>query len=117
MGKRRDKHPHYIVHEIPSTGGDTMGDIFRDAKAYFKERRANNLEEAQKYLQKVADIIGAPVKQDLTNHTWQTRFLGSTLQYYPTRGKWQWKGQVYHGGILSFIGWLANRRQFEDAQS
>lgn len=109
MGNLKDKHPLYHTYEVPSSGGDTMGDIFRDAKAFFKERRKDNHTKALERQNEVAELCGA-ISIDDSNYTWTMKFKGKTLQYYPTRGKWQYMNKVYTGGIDSFIGWLKNQQ-------
>ena len=69
-----------------------MGDIFNEMKAYTRERKRANLAAADPdgWLQH-------------TPYHWSRQLLGSKLDYWPSRHKWQWRGKVCTGDVLKFI--------------
>lgn len=36
----------------------------------------------------------------------RSRNKGSTIQFYPTKGTWQVKGRMWHGGVDAFETWV-----------
>lgn len=85
-----------------------MGEIFNDYKDIKRMQRADRAAEA--------DVRKAPitklVKNQLTvdgSGTWNIKLHTANLQYYPTKGTWQFKGKMYRGGIHAFERWLGKQ--------
>ena len=69
-----------------------MGEIWRALKASDARRKQKNLEKA--------DLTG------FTKHTewhYSCALQGDRLDYWPTKNKWRWRNQNYHGDVQSFI--------------
>ena len=69
-----------------------MGDIFNTMKRYTRERKRERLA--------AADPTGW-VKH--TDYHWSRTLLGSKLDYWPSRDKFQWRGRVMTGDVVAFI--------------
>lgn len=39
----------------------------------------------------------------------RSRNKGSTIQFYPTKGTWQVKGRMWHGGVVAFETWVTRQ--------
>lgn len=73
-----------------------VGDDFRAHRECMKEKRAANLERAEKHAWPVA----------WTEHTpwhWSCKLEGKRLDYWPTRNKWQYDGRIMCGNVKTFI--------------
>lgn len=69
-----------------------MGEIFRDWNAHKKERKKERLAAAN--------------PEGWTIHTeyhWSRDLNGSRLDYWPSTGKFRYKGKTMFGGITGFI--------------
>ena len=69
-----------------------MGDLFRDMREMVRERRENNLANA--------DPTGWTVH---TEHHWSRDLDGERLDYWPSRNKFRWKGRTMTGDVQGFI--------------
>lgn len=87
-----------------------MGDIFRDWKEFWRERRDINQADAESYFHEITSIL-QPLRIDNSGGTWLFRDpQGKNISYYPRRGRWyrDRDPKSIDGGIVSFIGWLQN---------
>ena len=69
-----------------------MGDVFKSMKEADKERRVNNLENA--------DLSGF-TRHDTYHYSCYLQ--EKRLDYWPSKNKWMWKGKIYHGKVQEFI--------------
>lgn len=82
-----------------------MGEIFRAMDACAKDTRDKRHTEAKARAQEVRDEVDT-FKVD-PNGTWNLKRGEAKIQYYPTKGTWQYKNQMYRGGLDAFIAWLS----------
>jgi len=81
-----------------------MGEVFRGMKKAKQHRKAARLEAAQ------AEDDGKWHQHTL--YHWSRTLCGDRLDYWPSTGKWMWRGKVYHGD--SIYGFMANRERDEE---
>ena len=81
-----------------------MGDIFRDIRAYKKRERERRAIGNMKTL----------ANHGIEYHEWNGGYIlliypkGSKApaSFYPTTGRWTFRGRTYRGGANSFVHWL-----------
>jgi len=81
-----------------------MGELFNDLKDIRREQRAARSTQAASMIEdarKLADSI----KVD-ENGTWNVVKGRTKVQFYPTKGTWQYRNRMLRGGIFSFMNWL-----------
>ena len=95
-----------VIHVPNRPGGnpddDSMGEIFRDLKHFFQEKRTKNLETNT-----------ALIPKGWTCHTiyhYSTVADGSRLDYWPSRNKWMWGGKLYYGTFNDLVNFIKNRQ-------
>lgn len=71
-----------------------MGDTFRAMTKYDKERRQRNLEHHQQ---------SKLPWHKFTPWHWRVTLQGSDLDFWPSKNKWKWRGEIYQGDIEGFI--------------
>lgn len=84
-----------------------MGDFFRDWKA-FKAVQKKDRHEAAKAL---FDAATQPMP-GWTKHTewhWSRDLAGSRMDYWPSTGKWKWRGRYFHGTPYNTARFIAKR--------
>jgi phage pi2 protein 07 len=82
-----------------------MGDLYRDYDQIKQMRRVDRSAEADVRKSVIATIVNNGLIVD-PNGTWNIKLNNANLQYYPTKGTWQFKGKMFKGGIHSFERWL-----------
>lgn len=81
-----------------------MGDMAEDMNALkrsIKEKRANQLVEAQDF------------KHLFTIHTeyhWSTTLQGYRLDYWPSGRRWRWRNKTYYGKPKDLMNFIAKRQ-------
>lgn len=95
------------VIKIPSLNPDDDSDsqMWRDWKAYWKERRASKLESN---VQGILRTFPACFSS-YTPYHYGAFLQENRLDYWPSSDKWQWKGRIYTGDLLGFIGFIKKR--------
>lgn len=81
-----------------------MGDIFRDGKEIVQERRRSRSTQAGSMVEdvrKTVDVLNVD-----PSGSWNIVKGSHKIQFYPTKGTWQYKNRMYRGGVFSFIDWL-----------
>jgi hypothetical protein len=101
-----------------------MGDLFNDLKDMRKtraeERTAEFMARKADLADKIREIAEGRRHELYTDidasGTWNIRIYGrqagrkgATIQYYPTKGTWQVKGRMWHGGLDSFENWITKK--------
>jgi hypothetical protein len=81
-----------------------MGDLFNDLKDIRKTQRASRSTQAAQMLDDVRAKVDS-VRVD-ENGTWNVVKGTNKVQFYPTKGTWQFRNRILNGGIFSFINWL-----------
>jgi hypothetical protein len=71
-----------------------MGETFRAMTKHDKERRQRNLEQNKQ--------SKLPWKEFTPWH-WRVTLQGDALDFWPTKNKWRWRGDIYHGDVEGFI--------------
>ena len=90
-----------------------MGDMYRDWHRHMKERGRQKQKTAQERIKELTQIVG-PIDRQSGDSVWVFTFNNTTMQYWPTRGKWynaQLMRQSMQGGWDAFIGWLRNNME------
>lgn len=83
-----------------------MGDLFNDLKDIRREQRAARSTQAGAMVDDVRSKVDKLVVD--ANGTWNVVKGIYKIQFYPTKGTWQYRGKMMRGGIFSFINWLDN---------
>lgn len=102
-----------------------MGDLFNDLKDIRRTRAQQRVAEFQGKRSAVEDAIKEVIEEKRAKVTFnvdgsgtfnvrvfsyrelaRSRGKGSTIQFYPTKGTWQVKGRMWHGGIDAFETWI-----------
>jgi hypothetical protein len=83
-----------------------MGDIFNDLKDIRREQRAARSTQAQAMYHDVAAKVDTMTMD--ASGTWNISKGIYKIQFYPTKGTWQYRGKMMRGGIHSFMNWLDN---------
>lgn len=100
-----------------------MGDIFNDMKDMRRMRGQERLTEFRDKRADVEDAItkvvaeeGGQVSYDVdASGTFNVRLVSPrgplrgrrfTVQFYPTKGSWQVRGRMLHGGLDAFTVWI-----------
>ena len=81
-----------------------MGDIFREIDESKKRERAARSTQAMSMIndvRKKVDILSVD-----PSGTWNITKGTHKIQFYPTKGTWQYNRRMLRGGIFSFINWL-----------
>lgn len=73
-----------------------VGEMWNAHKEAGKERKARNLERAEKQQWLVKWTEHSPWH-------WSCKLAGKRLDYWPSRNKWQYDGRIMTGNILGFI--------------
>jgi hypothetical protein len=71
-----------------------MAEIWRDFKLAKRAKRASALAKAEHQSE-------GWVKH--TTYHWSRDLLGEALHYWPSSGKWRWKGKTMTGRVSEFI--------------
>jgi hypothetical protein len=79
-----------------------MSDTFREMTKYDKERRQRNLEHHQQ---------SKLPWHKFTQWHWRIDLQGDSLDLWPSKNKWRWRGKMYHGDVEAFI---SNRMSMPD---
>lgn len=93
--KKHPERPKAHLKPKPVEDDESMGAIFRAMKEHNRERKSNNL--------KNADSTGWTVHCE--TH-WSQKFLGERIDYWPSTTRFRWKGRTYTGDV---IGFMSNR--------
>lgn len=99
-----------------------MGDLFNDLKDMRRTRAQQRVAEFQGKRKDIEAAISAVVADNRSmvnfdmdaSGTFNVRLFsshglmrkGSTIQFYPTKGTWQVKGRMWHGGVDAFETWI-----------
>lgn len=81
-----------------------MGDIFREINESKKVERAARSTQAMSMINDVKGKVDSLTVDG--SGTWNITKGVHKLQFYPTKGTWQYKKRMFRGGIFSFINWL-----------
>lgn len=88
-----------------------MGDFYRDWDAYVKEKKAERHGDAQKVF---FDAWQGPPMPGWTRHTpyhWSRMLDADRMDYWPSTGKWRWRGKTYYGTPYDTANFIAKREQ------
>lgn len=100
-----------------------MGDLFNDLKDIRRTRAQQRVTEFESKRQALENAIREVVTAErsqvyfsldasgtfnikIHSHTGPLRRRDSTIQFYPTKGTWQVKGRMWHGGVDAFQTWI-----------
>lgn len=81
-----------------------MGDLFNDLKDIRRQQRRSRSTQASSMVDDVrakADSLTVDA-----SGSWNVSKGPHKIQFYPTKGTWQYRNRMYRGGIFSFINWL-----------
>lgn len=81
-----------------------MGDLYRDVKEHRQTQRQARNTQAASMVNDVRNTVDALTVDD--SGTWNITKGQNKIQFYPTKGTWQHKGKMFHGGIFQFVNWL-----------
>lgn len=89
-----------------------MGEVFRDWKEFWRERRDINEQEALQHFEEIGQYAEI-LRYDKGQRTLLLSFKGRKLHYYLARGRWYLSGDKasVDGGVKAFIGWLKNNTE------
>lgn len=65
-------------------------EIFRALKEDAKRRRKERHEDALEYLEHVKTLVDNGKLVIDSNYTWNMKLKGVSIQYWPTKGRWQY---------------------------
>lgn len=82
-----------------------MGDLYRAWDEYKSVRRVDKALKALEVIDDVRATVDSLVVDP--SGTWNIVQGKHKIQFYPTKGSWQYRNKMYHGGIDSFRGWLS----------
>jgi hypothetical protein len=100
-----------------------MGDLFKDLKDIKIQRaqsRVNEFKQKKEFIENSitqsanerrgevyfrVDDSGTFNVHLISNRITGTRNNRTTIQFYPTKGSWQFKGKMFHGGVDAFVAW------------
>lgn len=111
-------------------------EIFAFMKQQARERRHSRQEDAMNYFQKARMLMDDGILKVDPNGTWNGKLKGRSLQYWPTKGRWQYtsakliqeakqrawrnkhpneiryytKDTQFGGGIKKFLDWLEKQQ-------
>jgi len=81
-----------------------MGDIFNDLKDIRRQERASRSTQAFAMIDDVRQLVDSLTVDP--NGTWNVIKGATKVQFYPTKGTWQYRNRIIPGGIHSFMNWL-----------
>ena len=81
-----------------------MGELFNDLKDIRREQRAARSTQAASMVHDVQAKADSVVVD--ASGTWNVVKGSHKIQFYPTKGTWQYRNKMFRGGIFSFINWL-----------
>ena len=81
-----------------------MRELFDDLKELRRRDRATRATQAAAMIQLVRDNSDS-VNID-ANGTWNVKKGSHRIQFYPTKGTWQYRNKMFRGGIYAFVNWL-----------
>ena len=79
-----------------------MGDIFRIMKDDRKTRHADNKDINTRIL----DNASIPSRTSNDGECRTYKMSNQTVNFYPSTGRWHYKGQTFSGGASVFLQWL-----------
>jgi hypothetical protein len=102
-----------------------MGDLFKDLKDFKQMRAQKRVAEFESKRADIETLISSIVDDRLgqvffnvdRSGTFNIRLKSNTgpvrkreslttIQFYPTKGTWQIKGKMFHGGVDAFTAWI-----------
>jgi len=84
-----------------------MGDIFRAWDEYKRQVKVDNLAAATTQFSAWEGAM-----PDWTRHTeyhWSRPLAGARMDYWPSTGKWRWRGKTYRGTPYDTARFIAKR--------
>ena len=82
-----------------------MGELFNDLKEERRTHRQARATQAASMIEEVRAAVDSLIVDP--NGTWNIVKNGEKVQFYPTKGTWQYRGKMMHGGVFQFTNWLA----------
>jgi hypothetical protein len=103
-----------------------MGDIFNDLKDIKRTRAQERVAEFEKKRFSIQDSIRKVLDHKRAEVFFSTDASGTlnvkiytnrgvfqhkptNIQFYPTKGTWQVKGKMWHGGVDAFQTWITRK--------
>ena len=86
-----------------------MGELFREWKEFKKQAKEDRHGAAQAVF---FDAWQGPPMPGWTRHTpyhWSRVLCGERLDYWPSTGKWIWRGKKHHGTPYDTANFIAKR--------
>lgn len=81
-----------------------MGELFNGLKDIRREQRAARSTQAGAMVDDVRKMVDSLTVD--ASGTWNIVKGTNKLQFYPTKGTWQYRNRMLRGGIHSFMNWL-----------
>lgn len=81
-----------------------MGDLFNDLKDIRREQRAARSTQAGSMINDIREKVDSLTVD--ASGTWNVVKGSHKMQFYPTKGTWQYRNRMFRGGVFSFVNWL-----------
>ena len=81
-----------------------MGEVFRAMDQYTSERRSERHAKAKDRQAEVEEMVDTLTVDN--SGTWNIKKGDCKIQYYPTKGTWQFRNKMHRGGLDAFVSWL-----------
>lgn len=85
-----------------------MGDMAETMNALKEHNKERRQARAEVNIDRMTEL-GIPATEQSKNG-FRINTTKGAVMYYPSSNKWQHRGQVHRGDVLSFQGWLKNNK-------